>query len=561
MLRLRHTAYTSASRLCTAAVLTGIIGSSFLHCHDESFNCNSIASCQACPKTSSATLPSDNSAIINKINIARVTYTPEEVRQMDGCNGKPFWVSYRGEVFDLTRFKAEHPGGHLIEQTAGSDVEPFWNKWAAHFDSRKVKAVLNECKIGELSVCHYYEPNTEYASDPPREPQRQFHEFCCVTPASTQTHAHILNQTFLTPNDALYIRSHAPVPNHLTAESHDITFSTSNDTASFGRTLKTNMSLNDIRERFATTDVMSIMQCAGNRQIDDYKKLGINGFTGTPFQTIKSGMVGNTVWTGVRLDAVLPELFPSECAEEVDTPGSWHVIFNGADEYESSTPLNLVLQAATDGLIAYAMNGEALLPDHGYPVRVVLPGLAGARSVKWLEGITLSRQPSTAPWNSHYYRSVTGGHIQKLPLNSIILSPESSTVVQLREDGTGSVSVQGVAFSGGENTSIREVEVSADGGKSWTRARLLTEERARHEPTPSASVGDHSWIRFVAEVPVAVDMRSTKIGGCEHRLTLYSRAIDSLGKVQPEASPGGQRTYLYGGWGAVSLTGITPSEQ
>lgn len=495
------------------------------------------------------------------MNTDRVTYTPEEVRQMDGSDGKPFWVSYRGEVYDLTRFKAEHPGGHLIEQVAGSDVEPFWNKWAAHFDSRKVKAVLNESKIGGLTVCHYYAPNEEYANDPPREQQREFHDFCCRTPAASQTHAHVLNQSFLTPNDALYIRSHAPVPYHLSAESHDISFSTSSDDTSRERVVKTTMSLTDIRERFESADVMSILQCAGNRQIDDFKKLGINGFTGTPFQTLKSGMVGNIVWTGVRLDAVLPTLFPSECEEESTSPGSWHVIFNGADEYESSTPLHLVLKAATDGLIAYAMNGEVLLPDHGYPVRVLLPGIAGARSVKWLEGITLSRNPSTAPWNSHYYRSSTGDEIQKLPLNSIILSPDSSAVVQLQEDGTGSVSVQGVAFSGGENTSIRGVEVSADGGTTWTRARLLTEERARYEPTPHSSVGDHSWMRFVAEVPVAVDMGRSKTGDCQHRLTVYSRAIDSVGKVQPETSPNGQRTYLYGGWGAVSLTGITPSRQ
>jgi sulfite oxidase len=475
-------------------------------------------------------------------------------------------------------------------------VEPYWNKWAIHFQSKQVTAVLEENKIGILPVCVLAEPSDEYALDPARGPQRRHHDFCCTTPAASQTHAHSLRQHFLTPNEVLYIRSHAPVPNHLSADSHDITFSLSRD----GMQENTSsLSIQDLREQFGTIDVISVMQCAGNRQIDDFQKSGPNGFTGTPFQSLKSGMMGNTLYSGVRLDMLLRALFPVQCQQEEEEGGIWHVVFGGADGYESSSPLGLVLQAETDGLLAFEMNGDVLLPDHGYPVRVVLPGIAGARSVKWLESVTLSTAPSDAPWNAHYYRNCKREHIQKLPLNSIILSPDTQSVVQLREDGSGSVSVQGVAYSGGENTSIRGVDVTADGGKSWVRARLLAEER---EAVAEQAVGDHSWVRFVAEVPVAVDVSGgsgSGSGSCScdnnscgssssssssssgssssssgsssssssssdsvnsaatHTITVHSRATDSSGTVQPEGS-GAQRSYIYSGWGVASLTAMLP---
>lgn len=421
-------------------------------------------------------------------------------------------------------------------------------------------------------MCHRHgTKEEEYAEDPERGPQSLHHAIFSVTPANSETHAHILKQHFLTPNEALYIRSHAPVPAHLTATSHNVAFSLSKRDGS--RDLRTSMSLNELRERFTSTDIISVMQCAGNRQIDDFRKLGANGFTGTPFQAMTSGMVGNVLWRGVRLDALLRSLYPHECREEEnhssvhsDSEGIWHVIFTGADEYESSTPLKLLLQASTDCLLAFEMNGSPLLPDHGYPLRAVLPGLAGARSVKWVEGVTLSRAPCDKPWNAHYYRNYKGEQIQTLPLNSIIFSPGKNDLVQLREDGTGSVSVQGVAYSGGGNdsASIDRVEVTGDGGRTWTSARLLTEER---DAVPQAAVGDHSWVRFVAEVPVVVstDGYGEDTAGqmtVQHQIHLFSRAITSMGQRQPEESPGaewGQRTYLYAGWGSASLTAVMPA--
>lgn len=561
--------WSSNSRYVTTAVVTSLLGVAVLDTdsHDHvirdkpffrNFTCCDSSSAAAPPQSSSG----DEISTTQLSSGNEKVYTREEVLKMDGSDEKPFWVTFRGEVYDLTRFKTVHPGGSLIEQTAGSDVEPFWNKWAIHFESKKVKAILDECKIGSLDVCHLLDRNTDYSNDPPRDPQRVYHDFCCTTPAASQTHPHTLEKSFLTPNEALYIRSHAPVPYHLSADTHEIVFRHPTNCSSVSK-VKATLSLSELRNQFPSTNIISVLQCAGNRQIDDFHKHGVNGFTGTPFQTLKAGMIGNTLWTGLRLDTVLSTLYPKECAEEISSPGTWHVIFTGADEYESSTPLSLVLQAATDGILAFAMNGEALLPDHGYPLRVLLPGIAGARSVKWLEGITLSRSPSNAPWNAHYYRDYKGDHIQKLPLNSIIFSPEPHDVVQLSEDGSGSVSVQGVAYSGGNNSSICAVEVSADDGRSWMRARLLTEERVDNEQKfRTSAVGDHSWTRFVAEVPIKVDIDTAlKSENGTTSVTVYSRGIDSLGNVQPELSSRGQRSFLYDGWGTATLSAIAPPRE
>ena len=77
----------------------------------------------------------------------------------------------------------------------------------------------------------------------------------------------------------------------------------------------------------------------------------------------------------------------TDCADCTLGAEEWHVIFQGADEYETSTPLKHLLQESSDCVLATHMNGHPLSLDHGYPIRVVLPGIAGARNVKWLESI------------------------------------------------------------------------------------------------------------------------------------------------------------------------------
>merc|ERR1711924_256819 len=96
-----------------------------------------------------------------------------------------------------------------------------------------------------------------------------------------------------------------------------------------------------------------------------------------------------------------------------------HVTFEGLDGYYTSTPLAHIMERANDCLLATEMNGQALSPDHGYPIRVVLPGIAGARQVKWLSKISVGPE-SDSPWVRHFYRDKPSMvPVQSLPMNSV----------------------------------------------------------------------------------------------------------------------------------------------
>ena len=312
------------------------------------------------------------------------------------------------------------------------------------------------------------------------------------------------------------------------------------------------VALSDVIKEHKEINITSVLQCAGNRASEDIKATGKTGFVGTPFENIQNGEVGNILWTGVSLKDVLNQIFPTECEEEKNDKEKWHVIFEGADEYESSTPLSHILHAETDCILATKMNGEDLPPDHGYPVRVLLPGIAGARNVKWLQSIKLSKFPSNSPWNSHYYRKNDGSHIQKIPLNSLILSPMKGDIPSL--DKNGCIEIEGVAYSGGSGKKISKVEVSVDSGKSWLDSRLLFQEIKEDD-----SKGFFGWIRFRISLKVPTYIDSSNQMKLSAPITLICRATDENGTVQPETSRK-ERGYLYNGWHKVGVKQVSDNQ-
>jgi sulfite oxidase len=129
-------------------------------------------------------------------------------------------------------------------------------------------------------------------------------------------------------------------------------------------------------------------------------------------------------------------------------------------------------------VLAYEMNGEPLAPEHGAPLRVVAPGYIGARSVKWLASIELQEEPSSNYYQTHAYKIFPpqvneetadwgkGLMLGELSVNSVICQPTDEETVP-----AGPVSVRGYAITGGER-SVERVDVSVDGGKTWTTADL-----------------------------------------------------------------------------------------
>lgn len=345
--------------------------------------------------------------------------------------------------------------------------------------------------------------------------------------------------SYLTPAAALYVRNHAPVPMNLKAKTHEISFGISSCEEC---SEEKSVTLPELLQQHPAHKVVSVLQCAGNRAAHDMEATGVNGFKDTPYEVIKCGMMGNVMWEGVLLSSVLRNIYPVQCAAETSSEESvWHVNFIGAEGYETSVPLSYILDTSNQCILATKMNGHALTADHGYPVRVVMPGLVGARNVKWLESVFLSRQVSKAPWSAAYYLNRDGVDIQGMPMQSLILRPSGEEESVLLYDE--SLHVEGVSYSGGTGATIAKVEISIDDGKTWTEAHLHTAEM----DSSVRNGRSFGWVRFEADVNVSATSNTAG-----KPLSVCCRSTDSNGNIQPKVSEK-HRGYIYNGWHYVRI--------
>jgi sulfite oxidase len=320
-----------------------------------------------------------------------------------------------------------------------------------------------------------------------------------------------------TPVDAFFVRSHGAIP-HVDPAAWTLTVD-----GLVRRPLT--LTLDDLRERYAGDAVTATLQCAGNRRT---ALLAVKAVPGeVPWDL---GAIGTADWTGVRLRDVLRDAGVRAEAS--------HAAFLGADtcakageRFGGSIPLPKATQPEV--LLAWAMNGEPLTPDHGAPVRVVVPGYIGARSVKWVERITVQAEESAAFHQRVAYRllppdgSGPGVSLGALPVTADVLLPAEGESVP-----AGPLTVHGHAFAGCGRT-VTRVDVSADGGRCWTQAELLED------------VGPWARRRWRAQVRVEPGA-----------VTLVARAWDSAATVQPEDAAGlwNPKGYLNNSWARVPIT-------
>lgn len=291
----------------------------------------------------------------------------------------------------------------------------------------------------------------------------------------------------VTPTDAFYVRGHGPVPPPGNAawrlRVHGLV----------ERELE--LSLPTLREAFPEREVTATLQCAGNR------RKGLMAIRAIPGEAPWGpGATGTATWTGVALADVLALAKP--------LPGAIHVGFEGAELCEQTNPLErfggsigLAKACRPEVLLAWGMNGESLPLVHGAPLRVVVPGYIGARSVKWLERIELRSAPWTGYFQHVAYRllpeDVSPGPGVGMPLGLVALNADVLAPADGETVPAGPVEVRGYAFAGGERH-VARVDVSVDGGASWSQAELLKDlgpwAWRQWQITPVLEPGEHEIV-------------------------------------------------------------------
>ena len=253
--------------------------------------------------------------------------------------------------------------------------------------------------------------------------------------------------------------------------------------------------MEDIK-RMPRVSKVYFLECAANSGME-WRGSQLNGCQFT------HGMIHNVQYTGVTLRTLLEEAGVR--------PGAKWAMLEGADAagLNRSVPLEKLLD---DCMIAFGMNGEALRPEQGYPLRAVIPGWQGNMWVKWLKRIKIGDQPwETREETSKYTDLLADGiarrHTFLMDAKSVIVNP--SPQMPMKSKGRNVLS--GIAWSG--RGTVKRVDVTLDGGKNWQEARI------------DGPVLEKSMVRFYVDFDW---------GGQE--MLIQSRAMDSTGYVQPTKS-------------------------
>jgi sulfite oxidase len=316
--------------------------------------------------------------------------------------------------------------------------------------------------------------------------------------------------TWLTPVPHFFVRNHMYEPSELDANDWRL---------SLGGEVDKPLTLNLAElERFETHAVVNTLECAGNgRSLHRPQVPGIQW---------GKGAVGTARFAGPRLRDILQRAGIK--------PTGKHVMFRGLDEvpgkvppFIRSIPIGKALDP--DTLIATHMNGSPLTKHHGFPARALVPGWVGAASCKWLTeikvldsefagnfmnpGYRLPNQPvkpgdTVKPEDTH---PVTG-----LSVKSVIAGPSDGANLK-----AGKVTVHGAAWAG--EADIVKVEISADRGATWSRAKLAHDQ------------SHYAWRLW------SYDWKIGKAG----EYTIQSRATDSQGHTQPATPVWNPSGYLY----------------
>jgi sulfane dehydrogenase subunit SoxC len=290
----------------------------------------------------------------------------------------------------------------------------------------------------------------------------------------------------ITPSDLHYERSHAGAPD-LDPSKHRLLVH-----GMVGKQLV--FSVDDLKVMPSVSRIL-FLECTGNGW-ENWKKAD-------PNLTVQNthGLVSTNEWTGVPLKFLIDLVRKSPAV-------NW-MLAEGGDAAGVARSIPLTEEIVEEAIVAYGQNGEPIRPAHGFPIRLIIPGMEGNLNIKWLRRLKFGDQPWMTRWETaRYTQLLANGKARQFQLrmetNSVITQP--SGTMQIRP---GYNRISGLAWSG--HGRVVRVEISTDGAKTWNEAQLnlpvLPKAQTRFQM-------DWTW-----------DGKPTKI---------VSRAIDEKGNVQPD---------------------------
>ena len=312
----------------------------------------------------------------------------------------------------------------------------------------------------------------------------------------------------ITPNRLFFVRNNSV---SLDLDSSDWRLSVEGDAVSEPMEL----TYDDIRSLPSRT-LTAYLECAGNHRAM-FDLLNGQKASGTQWMT---GAVGNGEWVGVALRDVLTLADIQASAVSV--------LLVGLDEESPEEGFRYVLPIEKamrpDTLLTYALNGEALPRDHGFPLRAIVPGWVGSANIKWLGSVVVSSKPMWTRNNTTSYTLIGDdyppeGESRGRPVTAQVIK-SALALPWPAELSAGRQRVHGYAHS--PSGPISRVQWSADSGQTWNDARL------------SGSQTDYSWARFEFAWDAQPGER-----------TLMTRATDAEGNTQPDDVPFNEKGYLF----------------